>query len=143
MHGSSTSCIISFQSVMPALKEELEWQRKVILLVVEETSDGEQWLPWSAQCPARCYATTRNHCTAAISHGQCSLMMTHSIDITRSFTPDLTADQQLYALAKEIQWSWPMTHGNDTLVVMFGGPHIEFAVLKVMETCSCTYLSTK
>ncbi len=45
--------------------------------------------------------------------------------------PVLAADQPLYALAKQIQWSWPSTLGEDKFVVMFGGLHIEMATLKV------------
>ena len=43
--------------------------------------------------------------------------------------PVLAADQPLYALAKEIQWTWPATHGE---VIMFGGLHIEMATLKLL-----------
>ena len=38
-------------------------------------------------------------------------------------------DQPLYTLAKQIQWSWPASHGEDQFVVMFGGLHIEMAAL--------------
>ena len=41
-------------------------------------------------------------------------------------------DQPLYALAKEIQGRYPDTMGEDTLVVMFGGLHIELAALKAI-----------
>jgi len=40
-------------------------------------------------------------------------------------------DQPLYALAK-IQWRYPDTMGEDKLVVMLGGLHIELAVLKAI-----------
>ena len=45
--------------------------------------------------------------------------------------PVLAADQPLYALAKQIQWSCPSSLGEDHLVIMFGGLHIEMATLKV------------
>ena len=45
--------------------------------------------------------------------------------------PVLAADQPLYAIAKQIQWTWPTTLGEDHFVVMFGGLHIEMAILKV------------
>ena len=48
--------------------------------------------------------------------------------------PILAADQPLYALAKQIQWTWSDTLGEDHFVVMFGGLHIEMAMLKV---CAC------
>ena len=46
--------------------------------------------------------------------------------------PVLAADQPLYALAKQIQWSWPDTYGEDHFVIMFGGLHIEMAMLKLL-----------
>ena len=39
-------------------------------------------------------------------------------------------DQPLYALARQIQWRYPDTMGEDKLVVMLGGLHRELAVLK-------------
>jgi len=47
-------------------------------------------------------------------------------------TPVLTFDQPLFALAKQIQWKWPEKYGEDKLVVMFGGLHIEMAALKTI-----------
>ena len=41
-------------------------------------------------------------------------------------------DQPLYALAKQIQWRYPDTMGEDKLVVMLGGLHRELAVLKAI-----------
>ena len=46
--------------------------------------------------------------------------------------PVITFDQPLYALAKQIQWTWPDEYGEDKYVVMFGGLHIEMAVLKTL-----------
>ena len=46
--------------------------------------------------------------------------------------PVITFDQPLYALAKQIQWTWPDEYGEDKYVVMFGGLYIEMAVLKTL-----------
>ena len=67
-------------------------------------------------------------------------MIRHSMDIVKAAiqhlnpgqTPVLAADQPLYARAKEIQWTWPATHGEDHFVIMFGGLHIEMATLKLL-----------
>ena len=32
---------------------------------------------------------------------------------------------------KQIQWSWPETHREDTFVLVMGGLHIEMAALKL------------
>jgi hypothetical protein len=47
-------------------------------------------------------------------------------------TPVLACDQPLYALAKKIQWQWPEKHGEQKLVVMLGGLHIEMAALRAL-----------
>lgn len=44
--------------------------------------------------------------------------------------PVMTADQPIYALAKQIQWHWPDQYGEDKFIMMFGGLHIELAALK-------------
>ena len=45
-------------------------------------------------------------------------------------TPAVTLDQPLFALVKQIMWKWPEKYGEDKMVVMFGGLHIEMAALK-------------
>ena len=35
-------------------------------------------------------------------------------------------------MAKQIQWTWPDEYGEDKYVVMFGGLHIEMAILKTL-----------
>ena len=37
-------------------------------------------------------------------------------------------DQQLYAVAKYVQWAWPDTHDEQNHVVMMGGLHMEMAL---------------
>ena len=67
-------------------------------------------------------------------------MIRHSMDVVKQAVeivnpgqiPIITVDQPLYAVAKQIQWSWPATHGEDHFIVMFGGLHIEMAALKAL-----------
>lgn len=47
--------------------------------------------------------------------------------------PILAADQLLYALAKEVQWTWPAAHGVDHFVIILSGLHIEMAILKLLR----------
>ena len=46
--------------------------------------------------------------------------------------PVITVDQPLYSIAKQIQWNWPDTHGEQKFVILMGGLHIEMAVLSVL-----------
>ena len=68
----------------------------------------------------------------------------HSMDVVRKtveiINPGqvsiITANQPLYTLtmlAKQIQWSWPDTYGENHFVVIFGGLHIEMTILKVLS----------
>ena len=67
-------------------------------------------------------------------------MVKHGIDfiskatehINRGQVPVITMDQPLYAIANEVQWSWPAVYGEDKLVVLLGVLHIEIDVLAVM-----------
>ena len=49
-------------------------------------------------------------------------------------TPVIAADQPIYALAKQIQWHCPEKYDENKFVIMFGGLHIEMAVLKSIRT---------
>ena len=49
-------------------------------------------------------------------------------------TPVIAADHPIYALAKQIQWHWPEKYDEDRFVIMFGGLHIEMAVLNSIRT---------
>ena len=46
--------------------------------------------------------------------------------------PVLTVNQQLYALARQIQWRWPETHGEIHFVILLGELHIEMAALETL-----------
>ena len=67
-------------------------------------------------------------------------MIKHSMDVVRKAvqhlnikqTPVVVFDQPLYTIAKQIQWRWPKMYGEEKCVVMFGGLHIEMAVLKTL-----------
>ena len=51
------------------------------------------------------------------------------VDATKHINPTqitiLVADQPLYAIIKQVQWTWPETHGEDKIVAMMGGLNIE------------------
>ena len=47
--------------------------------------------------------------------------------------PILADDQPLYALAKEIQRTWPDWYGESKFVIMFGGLYIQMASFMMVE----------
>ncbi len=46
--------------------------------------------------------------------------------------PSLEIGELRFALAKQAQWCWPDTHGEDRYVVMLGGLHMEMAMCQVL-----------
>ena len=60
-------------------------------------------------------------------------MIKHGLDILRDIThflnpgqiPILACDCPIFAVSKYIQWKWPDYYGEDKLVIMFGGLHLE------------------
>ena len=68
-------------------------------------------------------------------------MILHSMNVIKSAvqhinpgqTPVITLDQPLFAIAKQIQWNWPASHGGNQFVIMLGGLRIEMAVFKVFQ----------
>ena len=67
-------------------------------------------------------------------------MFRHSIDVVTKAVnhlnpgqiPVVTFDLSLFALDKQIQWTWPESYGENKLVIMLGGLHIEMAALKIL-----------
>jgi len=67
-------------------------------------------------------------------------MMRHSMDVIQQAighvnlgqVPVITVDQPLFALCKEIQWTWPKKYGEDKFVMILGSLHIEMAMMKVL-----------
>lgn len=71
------------------------------------------------------------HTVAMIKHAMD--VVTKAVEhLNEGQTPVIVFDQPLFALAKQIQWKWPEKYGEDRLVVMLGGLHIELAVLKTL-----------
>ena len=71
-----------------------------------------------------------HHSVAMIRHSM-AIVKAALQHVNHGQVPVLAADQPLFALAKDIQWTWPATHGEDQFVIMFGGLHIEMGVLMV------------
>ena len=67
-------------------------------------------------------------------------MISHAMNVVKKAVeicnpgqvPIITVDQPLYTVAKQIQWNWPETHGEDHFFVMFSGLHIEMTALKTL-----------
>lgn len=132
----------NFLAAAVATEEEYGWLRSVKAALEKQTV--EDWISWSAYHADAQQAIIPPPAIHAllplfIDSAHSVAMLRHSLDITKAAVqylnpgqiPILTADQPLFAILKEIQWTWPATHGEDRFVIMFGGLHIEMGMLKV------------
>lgn len=132
-----------------ALQTEYKWLdhvRQVISVDNVNDSDDLTWAAYHASC-TQGDGTTRNSTTSIscllplfYEDAKSIAMIRHGMDIVKNTVniinpgqvPIITADQPLYTLCKEIQWTWPHLFGEDRFVVMFGGLHIEMNALKML-----------
>lgn len=144
---SITGALTSSGALLPnAMLAEQSWLETVRnQLSICDTDESLHNISWSAYHASReeqkpIYLTVSAMLPLFQESAHTVSMIRHSIDIVSRAVhnlnpgqvPIVTFDQPLYTLAKEIQWNWPETYGEDKLVVMFGGLHVEMAVLKAL-----------
>ncbi len=66
-----------------------------------------------------------------VKHGM-NLIQRATEHVNHGQVPVITVDQPLYAIAKKIQWTWPIMYGESKFVVMLGGLHIEMSFLRLI-----------
>ena len=67
-------------------------------------------------------------------------MITHAMNVIEDGIKHLNAnqshviamDQPLFALAKQMQWTWKNVYGESKFVIMFGGLYIEMGFMKAI-----------
>ena len=65
-------------------------------------------------------------CNVETYHGYCKSNHT----VSQSWpNPVLPVNQPLFAIAKQIQWEWPLQYGD---MVMFGGLHLQMVAFKII-----------
>ncbi len=116
--------------------------------MVTDALQGDETVSWSAYHAGLQPPDAESETNVAIScmlplfydQAKSMAMIRHSMDVVKKAVeilnpgqvPIITVDQPLYTIAKQIQWSWPATHGEDHFIVMFGRLHIEMAALKIL-----------
>ncbi len=69
------------------------------------------------------------HSVAMIKHGM--TVLTASVEhLNPGQISVIAMDPPLYALAKQVQWYWPETMGEESMLIMLGGLHIEMAAFR-------------
>ena len=71
------------------------------------------------------------HSVAMVRHGM-SAVNDAVQHVNPGQTPVMAMDQPFYAVAKQIQWGIPETHGEDRYVAMFGALHIQTVALRAL-----------
>ena len=135
-----------------AVAEEYDWLNAVVNALKKGNLAMDEWVSWSAYHAS--IQTTEIPPVAInallllfLENAHSVAMIKHSMDIVKTSVqylnpgqiPVLAADQPLFALAKQIQWTRPATHEEDQFVIMFGGLDIEMAVLKVSHVYVTLY----
>ncbi|KAK3747349.1 hypothetical protein QZH41_019686, partial [Actinostola sp. cb2023] len=132
------------QLITQAMQKEYRWLEEVREIMFHDTFEGDEALSWAAY-HASCQPSDKDSRQSITSllplfydEAKSVAMIRHSMDVVKKAleilnpgqVPVVTFDQPLYAIAKNIQWSWPESHGENQFVVMFGGLHIEMTALK-------------
>ena len=154
--GTTTVSQIDTEALDVHTQEEYAWLEVVRNAVSGDLESG-QYISWSAYhashqsgitCPKGYTALLplfedSAHSIAMIRHSM-TIAMAAIHHLNPGQIPVLACDQPLYAIAKNIQWTWPEAFGEDKLLMMFGGLHIEMAAWSMdgwKRMDGCTYSS--
>ena len=135
--------LFNLPAVAAATEDECLWLRKVKTALEKSTVEG--WVSGSAYHADMYQGVIPPPAIDALlplflDNAHSVAMIRHSMDIVKDAVqhlnpgqvPVIAANQPLYALAKEIQWTWPVLYGEDHFLIMFDGLHIEMAILKLL-----------
>ncbi|XP_062605131.1 uncharacterized protein LOC134266937 [Saccostrea cucullata] len=146
LEGSNKS---DCQLIPEALQDEFSWLEQMEKTVASDTvlqeDDTVSWAAYHASkqsIPEEPESSVALNSLLPLFYDQAKsvAMIRHSMDVIKRAVdilnpgqiPVITLDQPLYTLAKQIQWRWPETHGEDYFVIVFGGLHIEMAAWKAV-----------
>lgn len=128
----------------PLLKHEYAWLEKVKLTYELNDSVNVTWSSYHASQNRHLdfevsitslmpLLRDEAHSVATVKHMMAKIKETVDF-LNPGQVPVITADQPLYALAKQIQWHWPQFYGEEKFVIIFAGLHIEMAALRSVGT---------
>jgi hypothetical protein len=140
-----TSLQPSFNQTTQEIEKEHQWLETVKQLVEKEKLDKEDSISWAAFHASKQTQSDYEPAILALlpmftENAHSVAMILHAMNVITSAihhvhsgqVPVITLDQPLFAIAKEIQWNWPNTHGENKFVFMLGGLHTEMAALKTL-----------
>ena len=137
-----TQLLVSENEKNYGYKNDTQWLYNVKELIKKgklESNDNISWAAYHASKEQQLIyePAVTSLLLLFLENAHSAPMIVHGMNVIRSAvevinpgqTPVIAMDQPLFALAKQIQWQWPNTLGEDKLLVMFGGLHIEMAML--------------
>ena len=126
-------------------QEERDWLIHVEVSLKKEELEKTDFVSWAAYHASKQLTPPRPIGTIALlplfeEPAHSVPMVSHCLDLIKTNidflnngqTAVATADLPLYALAKQIQWSFSDTYGETVFVLLLGGLHIEMNVLKLL-----------
>ena len=127
------------------LAKGYEWLEHIRQLIANAELGSDDFISWAAYHASRQMSSPNAITDVALMplFMECApslAMIKHSMNVSKAAVQHLnpgqvsiiTMDQPLFALAKSIQWNFPDTHGEDKLVMLFGGLHIEMTAFKML-----------
>ena len=138
---------IDYEPVYNAVEDEKEWQKNTRRLVSKDTQSVDDPICWAAyhsnKQQSNDFEVTIGSLLPLFPDDSKSIviaMIRHAMDVIRQAVhhinpgqvPVVTVDQPLFAIAKQIQWSWPDEYGEEKFVILLGGLHVEMASLATL-----------
>lgn len=128
-------------AVSSGIVQENEWMEHALAKLNQSSVNAEDTVTWSSyHSSSDTLPTTVPAVTTLLplfnDKAATPAMLKHGMTVVKDAItflnpgqiPVIALDQPLFALAKQVQWKWPETHGEDVYVVMFGGLHTEMAL---------------
>lgn len=132
---------MSTSFLIEAKCKEKKWVEHALALLDKGELNRGDYIGWAAYHASQQPSTNDLRCLCALlplfyEKAATFAMIKHGMDVQRKAIqylnpgqiPVTTFDQPLYALAKLVQWKWPVTYGESVYVVLLGGLHIEMAL---------------
>ena len=132
---------MSTSFLIEAKCKEKKWVEHALALLDKGELNRGDYIGWAAYHASQQPSTNDPRCLCALlplffEKAATFAMIKHGMDVQRKAIqylnpgqiPVTTFDQPLYALAKLVQWKWPVTYGESVYVVLLGGLHIEMAL---------------
>lgn len=125
-----------------AKKSEEEWIEHATSFLGKSEVGKEDAVTWAAYHASKQLPDTENQpartALLPLFHEKADspAMIKHAMNILKSITqylnpgqiPVLACDCPIFANSKYIQWKWPANYGEDKIIIMFGGLHLEKAM---------------